>query len=320
MGRRSFLKCICPRCGEIGSITYRRGSGFYVNHGTRTAHRVPSDISLKLVGSDRLTFIRFPGGDHYLIKYLLEMIPPHTVYVEVFGGSAKLLICKPPSKIEVYNDLDNDLVNLFKVVKEKPREFLAQLDLVLYSRHLFYEYLRKLRNREYSSDVERAALYYYISWCGMATKSVYKTSFQGGIGRNKVVSFFNALKHIREIHRRLKRVMIENLDFRECIKRYDSSRTFFYLDPPHLYVSTEKDKSYYTPSFTEADYMDLLNILTKIKGKFLLKQSGIIGYLKEWAQNNKYYVRELKLVKNLGVVKGEKREHWSVIFIANYKI
>ncbi|MEM1842837.1 MAG: DNA adenine methylase [Ignisphaera sp.] len=322
MGRISYLKSICPKCGEVGGVTYRRGSGFYINHGKKTSHKINDNEPLNLVldETEDLTFFHYPGGDAALIPYLLKMIPPHNCYVEVFGGSAKLLLSKPRSRVEVYNDIDGNLVNLFRVVKdrEKFQKFMEGLDMMLYSRRIYYDMVKKVVNNE-GDDVERAVAFFYSLSAG------FFGDFGKGFGtskvRNHAQSFFNKMKMLRKIHRRLRNVVIEDLDFRECIKRYDSSTTFFYLDPPHLYISTEKRDDYYSVGFTDNDYMEMLNLLEKIKGKFLLKQAGAVHYVEDWAKEHGYYTRRLALTKNMVKVKnGEKRPTWIVYLIANYRI
>lgn len=319
MGRRSYLTVKCPKCGINGSLTYRRGVGFCVNHGKTTSHKVDDDVALEVVGGEDIAFFKYPGGDAPLVPYYLKMIPPHITYVEVFGGSAKLLLSKPPSKVEVYNDVDGNLVNLFRVVRdrEKFRRFLDELDMILYSRRIYYEMVKRL-GEGIQDDVERAVAYYYV------LSSSFSGQFGGGFSTSKTMNsakvFHNRLKALRKVHKRLQNVVIEDLDFRECIKRYDSKQTFFYLDPPHLYITTEKRDDYYSHVFTDSDYMDLLNLLEKIEGKFLLKQAGAIGFVRDWAEKNGFNVRMLTLAKNMEKVVGEKRSKWVVYLIANYKI
>jgi len=142
---------------------------------------------------------------------LLSLIPEHKTYVEVFGGAGTLLLNKPPSKVEVFNDIDGDLINLFMVVREKPREFIKKFRWFLYSRELNKRWSRDFRTND---PIERAVRFYYV----------LRSSFSGNFGagwsfkRNKPQIFFNSLKRINLIAERLKRVHIENLDFRECIE------------------------------------------------------------------------------------------------------
>jgi DNA adenine methylase len=109
-------------------------------------------------------FFRYLGGKHFLLKELLKRIPPHEVYVEVFGGSADLLFHKPPSKVEVYNDIDGDLVNLFEVVRNNFDEFHEKAKWLLYSRELHEKF-----EKEKSNDkIEQALRTWYV----------YQTSFK----------------------------------------------------------------------------------------------------------------------------------------------
>ncbi|MHA1632769.1 MAG: DNA adenine methylase [Candidatus Freyarchaeota archaeon] len=111
----------CPRCGEVGRLYYSSSIGWHVKHGRRRTHYVRASECLEIpLHEPRLALIGYMGGDQLLLPYIAKMIPPHRCYVEVFGGGAPLLLNKPPSPHEVYNDLDGKLVNLFMVVKEKP--------------------------------------------------------------------------------------------------------------------------------------------------------------------------------------------------------
>ena len=84
----------------------------------------------------RLCFFPYIGGKYNLLKALLPLVPSHHIYVEVFGGAANLLLNKPPSPVEVYNDVDGDIVNLFSVVRDRRDEFIRRFKLVLYSQDL----------------------------------------------------------------------------------------------------------------------------------------------------------------------------------------
>jgi len=107
----------------------------------------------------RLCFFPYIGGKYNLLKALLPLVPRHHIYVEVFGGAANLLFNKPPSPVEVYNDIDSDLVNLFLVVRDRPKDFVERFKLVLYSRGLY----KKWFNEPLPEDlVERAACFYYL--------------------------------------------------------------------------------------------------------------------------------------------------------------
>jgi DNA adenine methylase len=214
-----------------------------------------------------------PGSKWYLSRHLLKMIPLHTTYVEVFGGGAVLLLRKPPSPAEVYNDIDGDLVNLFRVVRdeEKFKRFYELVSWTLYSREEF-NYAKEMLKRGDISDVERA--YYFFMYIhqsfgrtGSAWAYEIKPS-QHHPGVNRALSWFNLREVLGLIHQRLARVQIENDDFRKIIPRYDRENTFFYLDPP--YYPHTRSVNIYRYEMTEADYEDLFNLLLQVKGKVLL--------------------------------------------------
>ena len=320
------LLVVCPKCGQLGRLYFNRRIGWYVKHKSNQTHSVREDEALEIpLHEGRINLITYMGGDSYLLPYLAKMTPPHETYVEVFGGGGVFLLNKPPSKVEVYNDLDGNLVNLFKVVKERPEEFQQQFEMILYSRQVYYEFLKKHKGGGWSDDMERAVGWFFL------TRGAYLgkigAGFATGKSRNVAKSFFNAVENVKKIHRRLRNVIIESLDFREVIKRYDGSRTFFYCDPPHLYLSTDGGAigaKYYNMdinAFNDADYMGLLKLLENIKGKFLLKQAVDVPYLRDWANENGFSVLRLKLKKSTrGDPRGKESDAYHLWFIANYKL
>jgi len=166
--------------------------------------------------------------------------------------------------------------------------------------------------RSFQNDVERAVIFFYL----------IQTSFSGSIGagfrsskiRNHAREYARTLERIRIIYKRLRNVVIESLDFREVIRRYDSENTLFYLDPPHLFYATEKDKEYYVEKFTDRDYMDLLNLLENIKGKFILKQNEN-PYVLEWAKKNKFEVIKAKIPKHSTKTKDKNKRPYMLVYL-----
>ena len=315
------LLIICPRCNQLGRLHYSKKIGWYVKHGSKRSHGINKYETITIpLHSPKLLLMHYMGGDYYLTPYIARMIPPHTTYVEVFGGGAPLLLNKPPSKVEVYNDIDGDLVNLFMVVKDRIKEFMEYFEWILYSRKIYYDFLRNYKRER--DPVKRAVMYYYIIRCSF--NGMIGAGFSTGANPEGKTThkFWRRIDELKLIHERLKYVIIEQLDFRECIRRYDKEYTFFYLDPPHLFYATEKHKDYYVMNFTDSDYFDLLNILTKVKGKWLLKQNYIPAII-EWAREHEYSMRIVRMAKYSQKTiqeKGEGREGMNVVFIANYKL
>lgn len=178
---------------------------------------------------------KWVGGKSRLRKSIIPLIPDHECYVEPFGGAAWVLFGKAPSRVEVLNDIDEELINFFRVVKHQPENLIEAFDLELVSRSEF----RRLADTEPRSlsEVERAHRFYYLimaGWGGEARYPRFQSSASDGGHGNRLFGALKTLrKRIEPVHDRLKTVIIENLDWSECIDRYDRVGTFFYLDPPY---------------------------------------------------------------------------------------
>ena len=208
-------------------------------------------------------FFPYLGGKHFLVKRLVPLIPPHSTYVEVFGGAAALLFAKPRSEREVYNDLDSDLVNLFEVVRNRKEEFLKRLEWLPYSRELYLRYLRDLDERKIIDPVERAVAFCYCM------KAAFAGKWRGGWafarkGGNRARVWSRLRVDLDSIAERVRDLHVDHLDFRRCIRNWDSPDTFFFLDP--CYIGTMQPRV----TMTETDHRDLAEILRTIQGKWLL--------------------------------------------------
>jgi DNA adenine methylase len=178
---------------------------------------------------------KWVGGKSRLRKQIIELLPRHTCYVEPFAGAAWVLFGKPPSQVEVLNDIDQELVNFFRVIKEKPEALIHSFDLELVSRAEF-ERLASL-DLSFLNDVQRAHRFYYLimaGWGGELDYPRFQTSITDGGHGNRLIG---ALKHLRQkvepVHERLRTVIIENLDWQDCVDRYDRPGVVMYIDPPY---------------------------------------------------------------------------------------
>lgn len=213
--------------------------------------------------------IPYVGGKSYLASWIISNFPDNfkeMTYCEVFGGGGWVLYKKDLSYIEIYNDLNSHLVNLFKVIRDDYKRFSHKAEWSLHSRKMYCEARERLRNDKTLNKIEKAMHY--------AIEQVQSFSGNGGWGyvlsADKIVSgkWLPFLRRLELINARLKRVQIECLDFEEVIKKYDSKNTLFYLDPPYI------NKEYYyntnNVNFKLSDHKRLAEILKKIKGKFIL--------------------------------------------------
>jgi DNA adenine methylase len=170
-----------------------------------------------------------------------------------------VLCAKPRSKVEVVNDINANLVNFLLIAQQNPEE-LAQRLVLPYSRWLW----RKWKSEPLPEDpMERAIRWFYIMRGSFSGKL---TSWRSGRKKNCARDYLGAIRRIKDFSERLQGVIIECLDFRECIRRYDGPDTLFYCDPP--YVGAPKD--YYGLTFTEQDHRNLAELLHNIQGKVVL--------------------------------------------------
>ena len=200
--------------------------------------------------------LRWFGGKANFVSKLLPLIPEHTTYVEVFAGGAALFFAKPRSRLEVINDLDEGLVNFYRVLQDPAifgRLYRSML-LTPYSREE-YEYCK--RSWKVTTDpVERAFRWF------VAAQQCHGGFFGGGFAvsvdqsrrgmSQKVSGYLSAVERLPKVSRRMQAVRIEQRDFSEIIKNYDSPKTFFYLDPPYVH-STRSGKRYYAHEMTDRD-------------------------------------------------------------------
>lgn len=205
------------------------------------------------------SFIAWIGGKRLLRRRIISMFPSSGIdrYVEVFGGAAWVLFgADQHAKAEIYNDINGDLVNLFRCVKYHYRELQRELRLTLNSREMFFDY-RSQMQAEGLTDIQRAAKFFMI----------IKLSY-GSDRRTYGCTAKNIIKmtgYLEKASDRLAHVVIEHRSFEDILRVYDSPGTLFYLDPP--YHGTEK---YYDNRFAEGDHIRLRDCLSGISGKYVL--------------------------------------------------
>ena len=210
-------------------------------------------------------FLPWFGGKHLLAKAINRHIEtiPHTCYVEPFAGAAHVFFRREPVRTEVLNDINRDLVTLYRVLKNHLDEFLRQFDWMLVSRDEFNRQLKM--DPDTLTDIQRAARFYYLQKCrfgGMLDTKSFGTSTTGKPRLNMVAM----REQLAEVQQRLAQVYVENLTWQNCLTRYDRPHTLFYIDPP--YWGHEAD--YGKGIFGREDFADMAGILAGIQGNFIL--------------------------------------------------
>jgi DNA adenine methylase len=206
--------------------------------------------------------LKYIGGKSKLSRRIVGMIPKHRTYGEVFAGAAWVFFGKEPSRYEIINDLDSDLVTFYRVLQNHLEEFLRQFKWLLTSREWFEDWKRQIKAGGLT-DIQRAARYYYLQRNSFAGK-VRGRTFGTGPENLPGINLLRMEEELSAVHLRLARVTIENLTWEDFLCRYDRPATFFYLDPPYW------KKPVYEHNLKWDDYMQMAAALEGLKGKFIL--------------------------------------------------
>ncbi|MGB8478003.1 MAG: DNA adenine methylase [Acidobacteriaceae bacterium] len=210
--------------------------------------------------------LSYIGGKRAIAKQIIAIFPEHTTYVEAFAGGAQVFFHKPPSKVEVLNDLDGEVANFYRVCQQHYEELVRYFRFMVRSRTWFA--LLKATDPRTLTDVQRAARHMYL----------LKNSF-GGLVRNPNYSIsiaqppsFN-LERLPEVieqsHKRLMRVQIESLPYEAILTKFDRPTTLFYLDPPYY------KRELYNYNLKPEEFATLAERLKPLKGKFVLSLNDV---------------------------------------------
>jgi DNA adenine methylase len=212
-----------------------------------------------------LALCKYQGGKRQLAQRLIPLIPPHITYVEPFCGAAAIFFNKPPSPVEVLNDINTNLVNAFRCMRYHGQSVIEELVFCLGSRQELSA-SRKCSTCESSpqTDIQRAAAFLFeraISFGSDGQSFGVQKRKRGGAA----TSLVQVRKSLESVRARLDGVIIENLDWPRCLALYDSPETFFFCDPPYI---GGQQKAY--ASWTIAEFARLLSALKSLKGKWML--------------------------------------------------
>ncbi len=277
--------------------------------------------------------LRYYGAKWNLAPWIIDHFGTHEVYVEPYGGSAAVLLRKERSLIEVYNDLDMEVVNYFYVLREFPERFMELVALTPFaltefslSQSSFSSCLEFLSDvfvpdrpfdwvpygKELSKMIEAARLFYVRSYqgiSGLTLPTSKKSDWQTGFRRQKVFSrgnngakmmtpaavTFMQTSHLRALADRLRGVIIDNLTAPDCIRKYDSANTLFYIDPPYVQSTRGRGaQAGYRHEMSDEEHLGLLEMLVGLEGQVVV--SGYAselydGMLSSW----KRHVRKARI-------------------------
>lgn len=207
-----------------------------------------------------------------MADWIVSKFPKHHCYVEVFGGGGSVLMNKPRSNVEVYNDKDKDVVQFFQVLRDKPYELIRWVKQRPYHRDLHRKYAKQyFDGYRPDNDVERAGRFFYLRHSQFAAKynsfSGFSVSKEQPQGSNK--NLRKAAEDLAQFSERMQDITIDNRDWREILDRYDSEKTLFYCDPPYV---EEGDALYSNDGFDHVGFAERLN---SIDGCFVLSYTDL---------------------------------------------
>lgn len=207
------------------------------------------------------------GGKGKQAEYIISKMPHHKVYIEPFGGAAHVISQKSRTNHEVYNDIDGIVVNFILQSIENTEKLIEKCSELPYSRELYERY----RREELPKDpLEKAVRFFYLNRSAISkgnSEEVPKTGWRHSTtsSQNPSMGYVNACQKIRSFAKRMQGVMIEKLDFKTIIEKYDSEEALFYVDPP--YIGREK---FYAGGFTLKDHYELGELLNSTRGKVMI--------------------------------------------------
>lgn len=249
------------------------------------------------------SFISWIGGKKQLKKNIIEQFPQagsYDRYIEVFGGAGWVLFDKERhAEIEIFNDINGNLINLYRCVKYHPEAMQKELQFSLMSREQFFDQKSQQECRG-MTDIQRAERFFLI------IKESFGSDRESFGVRSKDMQ--KMIQYLLEVSQRLNRVVIENVDFERLIKTYDRKSALFYLDPPYF-----KAEKYYPDRFQPEDHKRLAETLKRIKGRFVLSYNDCIEVRKLYKDCN---IIEVDRADSL-VIKTQSRRYAEII-VKNY--
>ncbi|WP_416440424.1 DNA adenine methylase [Leeuwenhoekiella sp. A16] len=258
------------------------------------------------------TPIKYYGGKTRMLPHILPLIPAHRIYVEGFAGGAALFWAKEPSKIEVLNDINRNVATFYKVMKTNFVELLKLVETTLHCEGTFKHCKKVYHSPSGYSEVERAWAFFVCT--NMSYGAEAAGSFQWVKNKNDnwppAVSIANRRIQFQEYIKRLETVCVHCMEAEKLIPKRDSPDVFFYLDPPYAGAR----QGHYS-GYTQEMFDELLEILSRIEGKFLLSSYSNES-LNKYVNINAWHQKEFD--KRLGVAGGDRRK--TEVLTWNYEL
>lgn len=221
--------------------------------------------------------LKYPGSKHTISNWIIEHMPPHQVYLEPYFGSGGVFFAKAPASVETINDIDNQVVNLFKVIRDRPEELAHLVYWTPWARKEYKDLLTSARDKEYfkttGDPAEDARRFLVRMWMAMGAKTSDRSGWRNNI-RDKVGKYSPKIwrdvpERILQVAARLKDTQIECMPAVDLIQRYRYPEVLIYADPPYV-LGTRREKRQYKNEMTDDDHVKLLELLENHPGPVLL--------------------------------------------------
>ncbi len=218
--------------------------------------------------------IKYFGGKGNMYKNIIEHFPnnnSYDTYIEPFGGSYSIgLNMCPPAKIEIYNDIENNVYSLYKVLSDESlfKIFKDKIDLVPYSEKIREEFKKYLKERELTI-LERAFYYFYVNRTSHNGSGGFSMNTYIRRNMSKSVSdYLSVIDRLPELHNRLSRVIISNTDGIKLIEKHNNSNTLIYCDPP--YEQSTRTNARYKEDMNREEHIKFLDVVMKSNSKIII--------------------------------------------------
>jgi len=259
------------------------------------------------------TPITYYGGKQMMLKHILPLIPKHTIYVESFAGGAAVFFAKQPSKVDVINDLNGELINFYRTVVSDFETLQHEMSRTLHSRTQHESAWFIYNHPEDFTNIQRAWAVWVLSKMGFAGQFSNSFGFDLQEGRHprKVTAAKEAFTV--ELRKRLEIATIENDDAFKVIRRYDTPATFHFIDPPYV----GSDMGHYSNMFDNADLERLLQLCASLQGKFMLTMYPNDS-IRSFADTHDWHIHSVD--RQVSACKADSRRRQEEWMVCNYDV
>lgn len=212
--------------------------------------------------------VRYMGSKWQLSEWVISKFPPHDRYVEPFCGSAAVFFRKNRSQVEVLNDLNGDLVNFFKMLRDNSEELINKIELTPFALAEYEEAWTPC-----DDPLENARRFYVRSWQSFSGDTKVRSGWRRVSNQSRdrtAAKDWQRLGGLRDAVALLRNAQLDSLDAIDCIRRNDTPDTLFYVDPPYVHSTRKSLRHQYQHEMTDADHVALAECLHQLKGMVIL--------------------------------------------------